>query len=419
MKRRRWRLWRPFLRPIAGRKLPPELRVRNVGALAAALPGGLHDPGFDILLRRIDQSPILMGNRVRVFFRGPETFDAMRATIDGAKTEVLVESYIFKDDATGRSFLETLSRAVGRGVRVRVLADAFGSIATRRDFWKEMRSQGIEVRLFNVLFPHFFLQPFRDHRKILVVDGATAFTGGMNIGDEYGSSLSAHGGPWRDTHVQLDGPAAWAMAIVFTEAWNAAGGSPVVIEPLEPRTGGVPILVLDSRPFRGTDEIASTLAAIVAAARKRIWITNAYFAPRRRAVDILGEAAARGVDVRLLLPGKSDVPLVRHAGHGHYARLLDRGVRIFEYQAAVLHAKTMVVDDYLCVAGSSNLDFRSFHFNAECNVLFLDSDCARVFTDAFEADLEKSVEIRREIWERRSLPRRIGDSLARMLGPVL
>ena len=419
MKRRRWRLWRPALRPRAGRRLPPELRVENVGRLAAALPGGLRDPGFSILLRRIDQSPILDGNRVRAFFRGPETFEAMCAAIDAAKEEVLVESYIFKDDATGRSLLETLVRAVGRGARVRVLADAFGSIATRRAFWKEMRARGIEVRLFNPLFPHLLLQPFRDHRKILVIDSVVAFTGGMNIGDEYGSSLSARGGPWRDTHVQVDGPAAWSMAIVFTEAWHAAGGSPVLLSPLEPKTGGVPILVLDSRPFRGTGEIASALAAIVAAARERIWITNAYFAPRRRAVELLGEAAGRGVDVRLLLPGRSDVPLVRHAGHGYYAALLKRGVRIFEYQPAVLHAKTLVVDDFVSLAGSSNLDFRSFHFNAECNIVMLDSDIGRRFSETFEEDLKRSVEITPPQWARRSFLHRAGDALARRLGPIL
>ncbi len=362
MKRRRWRLWRPILRPRAGRKLPSDLRPENVGRLAAALPEGLRDPGFLILLRRIDQSPVLDGNRVRVFFRGPETFEAMRAAIDAAQNEVLIESYIFKDDATGRSLLETLSRAVARGVTVRVLADAFGSIATRRAFWKEMRAAGIEVRLFNPLFPHLLLQPFRDHRKILVIDAVTAFTGGMNIGEA---------------------------------------------------------LVLDSRPFRGTGEIASSLAAMVAAARRRIWITNAYFAPRRRAVDLLGEAAARGVDVRLLLPGVSDVPLVRHAGHGYYAPLLARGVRIFEYQGAVLHAKTVVADDFLSIAGSSNLDFRSFHFNAECNVVLFGSDTARCFTAAFEKDLEKSVEITRAQWARRSFPHRVGDALARRLGPIL
>ena len=356
---------------------------------------------------------------MRAFFRGPETFDAMRAAIDAAREDILMESYIFKDDATGRSLMETLGRAVGRGVRARVLADAFGSLATRRDFWKEMRARGIEVRLFNPLFPHLLLQPFRDHRKILVVDCRTAFTGGMNIGDEYGSSLSARGGPWHDTHVRVDGPAAWGMAIVFTEAWRASGGSPIELEPLAPETGGVAILVLDSRPFRGTGEIASALAAIAAGARRRLWITNAYFAPRWRAIERLGEAAERGVDVRLLLPGRSDVPLVRHAGHGYYAALLARGVRIFEYQPAVLHAKTLVADDFVTLAGSSNLDFRSFHFNAECNIVMLDEETGRLFSRKFEEDLEQSVEVTAAAWARRSFLHRTGDALARRLGPVL
>ncbi len=415
--RRKW--LRPLLRPRPWRTLPPELRVESVGKLVAGLPEGLRDPGFAVLLRRIDESPILEGNRVGAFFRGPETFDAMLAAIDAARKEVLVESYIFKDDATGRNLLETLGRAVGRGVAVRVLADAFGSIATRRAFWNEMRALGIEVRLFHPLFPHLLLQPFRDHRKILVVDGRTAFTGGMNIGDEYGSSLSSHGGPWRDTHVRVEGPAAWGMAIVFTEAWDAAGGTPIALEPIEPETGGVAILVLDSRPFRGTDEIASALAAIVGGARRRLWVTNAYFAPRWRAVERLGEAARRGVDVRLLLPGRSDVPLVRHAGHGYYKALLERGVRIFEYQKAVLHAKTAVADDFVSLAGSSNLDFRSFHFNAECNIVMLDEETGRVFSEQFEKDLEESVEVTAAAWARRSFLHRMGDAFARRLGPVL
>ena len=412
-------MWRPILRPRPGRTLPPELRFGPVQELAAKLPEGLRDPGFGVLLRRIDESPIFEGNRVQVFFKGPETFAAMQEAIDSAREEVLVESYIFKDDQTGRSFRDALTRAVKRGATVRVLADAFGSIATRRGFWKEMRRRGIEVRLFHPIFPHLLLQPFRDHRKILVVDGRISFTGGMNIGDEYGSSLSRHGGPWRDSHIRIEGPASWGMAIVFTEAWDAAGGSRVELAPLSPETGGVPVFILDSRPFRGTGEMASALAAIVTAARKRLWITNAYFAPRYRAIDLMTRAAKRGIDVRLLLPGRSDVTLVRHAGHGHFRALLDGGVRIFEYRAAILHAKTLIADDHVCVIGSSNLDFRSFHLNAEANVVILDEATGSTFTRAFEQDMEKSVEIVPSLWNRRSFRHKAGDALARMLGPFL
>ena len=390
-----------------------------MGRLAGALDDGLHDPAFPLLLRGIDDAPILPGNRVDVFFRGENAFEAMGKAIDAAREEVLVESYILKDDSTGHAFLDVVGRAAARGVAVRVLADAWGSLTTRRSFWKEMKRRGVEARLFNPLFPHLLFQPFRDHRKILVVDRRVAFTGGMNIADEYGSGIGSSTGPWRDTHARIEGPAAWELAVVFSEAWRRAGGS-LEFEPLSPpANAGASILVLDSRPGRGYEETASALAAIVGAAREKVWITNAYFAPRARAVRVLGEAVRRGVDVRLLLPGRSDVPLVRHAGHGYFGALLRLGVRVFEYGDAILHAKTLVADDFVSVVGSTNLDFRSFHFNAEANVVILDAPTGRAFADAYRDDLTRSVEIDANAWTRRPGLHRIGDNLARRLGPLL
>ena len=412
------RRWLPILFPKAGRRLPKELSAGHVRTLAAVLPLGLRDPGFPELLHRIDQGFVLGGNRVQLFFRGEAAFASMCEAIRGATREVLLESYILKDDATGRRFGDELASAAKRGVTVCVLADFFGSFATHARFWSGMRRRGIEVRLFNPLFPHLFLQPFRDHRKILAVDRRVAFTGGMNIGDEYGSSASGVG-PWRDTHARVEGPGAWEMATVFCEAWARAGGTRIVLEPLE-RNPAEPVrlLTLDARPRRGHGEIAAVLEAIAAASRKTLWITNAYFAPKWRAVGLLGDAAARGVDVRLLLPGRTDVPIVRHAGHGYYAALLAGGVRIFEYRAAILHAKTLVADEIVSLVGSSNLDFRSFHFNAECNWVFLDSEVGREFASAFEDDLSRADEITASGWKR-SFGHAAGDAIARRLAPVL
>ena len=388
--------------------------------MAAALPAGLHDPGFAELLHLIDRGPILGGNRVEVFFQGDQVFGAMCRAIDAAQSEILLESYILKDDTTGRGFLEALANARSRGVSVRVLADFVGSFATRRAFWAEMRRRGIEVRLFNPRFPHLLFQPFRDHRKILVVDRRVVFTGGMNIADEYGSAPGSHRGPWRDTHARVEGTTAWEMATVFSEAWMRAGGGPLALKSLEKNPAEpVSILTLDSRPGRGHGETAAVLSAIVAAARHRIWITNAYFAPRHRAVLVLAEAARRGVDVRLLLPGRADVPLVRHAGHGYFRGLLSEGVRVFEYQKAILHAKALVADDFVSVVGSTNLDFRSFHFNAECNLVILDVDVGRVLAAAFEDDLTRSTEITPAQWRRRRPLHALGDSAARLLAPIL
>ena len=424
MSPRRTRSFRPILHPHAGRELPEELRAGQVGRLARGLPRGLEDPGLEILLRRIDRAPIFGGNRVEVFTRGAEAFAAMREATLAARQEIVLESYIFKDDATGRLFLEEAAAAAARGVAVRVLADAAGSTKTRARFWREMAGHGVEVRLFNPLFRRFWwFQPFRDHRKILAVDRRVAFTGGMNIGEEYGSpDRLPPGKVWRDTHVRVEGPTAWEMAVVFAEGWTRAGGPPFDIEPLPAAEGeeaGARILVLDSRPGRGHAESAAVLAALVGAARRTVWITNAYFAPGRTAVDVLGEAAGRGIDVRLLLPGWTDVPLLRHAAHGYYTDLLARGVRIFEYRGHVLHAKSLVADGYASVVGSTNLDFRSFVFNAECNLVILDRATGATMEEIFRQDLAASEEILPAAWSRRPLPHRLGDRMARWLSPVL
>ena len=418
----RFRRFRPVLRPAPGRKLPRELRVGRVGRLAAALPQGIEDPGFEMLLRRIDGAPFFGGNRVDVFFTGADAFRAMRESGQAAQREILLESYIFKDDSTGRQFLEGIGAAAGRGVAVRVLADALGSHSTRAEFWREMESHGVQVRLYNPLFKRFWYQPFRDHRKILVLDREVAFTGGMNIGEEYGSFRPKLGETWRDTHVRVTGPAAWEMALVFQEGWAHADGEPFEIQPLPANVAEAPgsrILVLDSRPKRGQAESAAVLAAVAAAARRRLWITNAYFAPGHQALRILEDAADRGVDVRLLLPGRTDVPIVRRAGHGYYGTLLERGVRIFEYQEAILHAKTLVADGLVSVVGSTNLDFRSFLFNAECDLLILCPETAATMENAFREDQKRSEEVRLADWRRRPLVTKTGDRLARWLSPVL
>ena len=413
--------WRPVLRPFPGRRLPEHLAPRRVGRLAERLAAGVRDPGFETLLSEIDQALVHTGNRVELFFRGPEAFAAMLAAVESAAAEVLLESYILRDDPTGRRFADALIAARRRGVRVRVLADAFGSWRTPAAFWRRLRGEGIESRLFSPLWTSSLRTvQLRDHRKILVVDRRIAFTGGMNIGEEYGSSTRPRGGVFRDTHARVEGTAAWEMAVVFREGWRRAGGSRFPIENAAPSgSPGARVLVLDTRPRRGAREFAASMSALVGATRERLWLTTAYFAPRFRGVRLLGRAARRGVDVRLLVPGRTDVPLVRHAGHGFFSALLSRGIRVFEYQAAILHAKTAVADGCVSIVGSSNLDFRSFELNAECNFAIFDEPSGRAMEQRFERDLAESVEIRLGPWRRRGRVHRLGDTLARSLAPIL
>ncbi len=418
-RRRSLRFWRPVPRPLAGTRLPRELRPRRVPRLAAALAEGVRDAGFQTLLQRIDRSPLHQASEVQIYARGINAFAAMAAAVQAARREVLLESYIFKDDRLGKAAAEFLRAAAERGVAVKVLADAVGSWSTNAAFWGHLGEHGIEVRLFHSLVSHPLLHAYRDHRKILVVDREVAFTGGMNIGDEYAVG-EGNTPAWRDTHARVCGSPAWEMAVVFDEGWRRAGGTPLEHDrqPAD-QAAGLPVQVLDSRPGRGHVESASVLGAITGAARERLWITNSYFAPRRTVVDLLGEAVERGVDVRLLLPGRTDVPLVRHAGHGLYARLLRKGVRLWEYQRSVLHAKTLVADDFVSVVGSSNLDYRSFRFNAECNLLILGDDPAASLSAAFAADLDDSLEITAAEWRARRFSHRLGDRLASALAPLL
>lgn len=393
----------------------------RVGHLARQVAGDVRNPAFADLLADIDGgAPVHQENRVELFFDGDEAFEAMREAIDGAEREVLLESYIIRDDEIGERIFGALRTACGRGARVRVLADAYGSSDADGGFWDTLRDTGVEVRLFHPLWSNPLNSAYRDHRKILVVDRRVAFTGGMNIASKYRGSRKEVTHPWRDTHAQVEGSTALEMALVFAEGWARAGGEELDVEGWsDDEPGGeADVLVLDARPHRGHAEAASALAAIAGVARERLWITNAYFAPRWTAVQVLREPAIRGVDVRLLLPAWTDAPFVRHAGHGWFSELLGCGVRIFEYEPALLHAKSLVADGYASVIGSTNLDFRSFHFNAECNLVILDEATGRRLEEVFEEDLARSREIHAGPWQKRPIPHKVGDRVCRWLAPL-
>lgn len=451
-----------------------DARAWRVRSSARALGGGVRDPEFRALVQRIDGGPLHRCPPVRLLPDGEEAFARMRAAIAEAREEVLLETYILRDDRLGVSMQTALLEAAARGLRVYVLADAVGSLATGDHFWSTLEAGGVQVRHFHRFWHHPLDALRRDHRKLLVIDRAVGFTGGMNIGEEYGSSIRRRRDAWRDTFVEVRGSVAGELAAVFAEGWDRARGPAlpgleyvswsdgVLHPPLPSRTAQLraqvtsrlpasfpfrsqlrqqlgrrrdrrrgrqvrriadspaddesAVLVVDPRPGRGQREMLTVLVALASAARERLWVTTPYFAPPTRALELLAEAAQRGVDVRLLLPGeRTDVALVRHAAHGAYAYLLKRGVRIFEYQRATLHAKTLVVDGYASMIGSSNLDFRSMWLNAECNVLLFDDACGASLERVFQSDLEGSVEITGAQWGTRPWGHRLLDGVARAL----
>lgn len=465
-------------------RLPRELRTYRAWALAHQLPGGVRDEAFPLLAQRIMRRAVHAIAETQVMVDGAVAFKAILEAIAAAREEVLLEMYILRDDHVGAEVRAALAAAVQRGVHVYVLADAVGSLETDDTFWSGLEHDGATVRLFHRLRYWPFDALRRDHRKIIVIDRCVAFTGGMNIGEEYGSSIrrkrdAQHANwreAWRDTLVRMDGAVARELAAVFAEGWDRAQGPPLPgleyiswadddAPPMDARTdpamsaitatwsarrwrtqveravarrlgarrdrrrgrrvrreagdamadGLSGALVLDSRPGRGQRELLAVLASLVGGARTRLWITTPYFAPPTRALRLMQAAARRGVDVRLLVPGThTDNALVRHAAHGAYRALLNAGVRVFEYERAMLHSKTAVVDGYAGVIGSTNLDFRSFWLNAECNVLLFDEGAAAALERAFTDDCGRSTEITIPSWSTRSIRHQIGDWIARL-----
>ncbi|MDQ6610855.1 MAG: phospholipase D-like domain-containing protein [Gemmatimonadota bacterium] len=450
------------VRPVAPATPHEPMPPREAWALACKLPDGVCDVGFRPLIHEIDAAPMHGCAPTQLLTDGEEAFRIIGEACKAAREEILVETYILRDDRIGLTLLQQLADAVKRGVRVHVLADGIGSLGTGRKYWRDLEAAGISVRLFHPWWRAPLHAMRRDHRKIFVFDREIAFTGGMNIGIEYGSSIRTKGNntAWRDTFIRVEGDVSLELAAVFAEGWDRAGGpalpglsyvswSEGIVQPprgfaalrspqlrarvkrrlalRQDRKRGrrvqraepavVPlqhdaVMVLDSRPGRGQPETIGVLSALWGAARSRLWVTTPYFAPPLGALDVLEDAVKRGVDVRLLLPGKSDIAFIRHAAHGTYAKLLRAGVRIFEYQPAILHAKTMVVDGQVGVVGSANLDFRSLWLNAECNLLLFNHETAAALEAAFTKDLGTSVEITAEMWKQRGWKHRLLDAVA-------
>ena len=327
---------------------------------------------------------------------GDVLYEAMLEAIAGARRRVCLETYIFAWDEVGQRFGAALMERARAGVHAHLLVDAFGSLGLLpRWAQAELAGAGVRVRRFH---RWQWRDPWRynrrDHRKLLVVDGRTVFLGGFNIHRQ--SSLAAFGPQrWRDTHLELSGPAAAQAELLFDVFWRYRRGRAAAIR----RLGR--LLLLSNHNRRGRRALRRVINGLLGSARRRAWISTPYFVPDRRLQTRLLAAAGRGVDVRLLVPGKSDVALARWAAHAAYARLLEGGVRIFEYQPRVLHAKTIVVDGRRCLVGTANLDYRSLRHNYEVSLRDSDPSLGRSLELHFEADLADALEVEHAAWSRR------------------
>jgi cardiolipin synthase len=339
------------------------------------------------------------GNRVRLLVDGPATYDLMLDLITTAERWIHLENYIIRDDVTGWRFAEALASRARAGVPVRLMYDRFGSVATGGKYWRFLRSAGVEVRGFNELhLLRIFANLTRNHRKLLVADGACAVIGGQCIGDEWAGDPIKGIPPWRDTAVEIRGPAAIALDAAFAVTWTLSGpplAADEIAREAEP-CGDADIRVVVGEP--GRERAYRALEYLTAGSIERLWITDAYLVPPPRLFQALLDAARDGADIRLLVPGTSDVPLVRNITRTGYRRLLRAGIRIFEWDGPMLHAKTLVSDGRWSRIGTSNLNASSLLGNYELDVLIEDEGLARDMDMQFRRDMESSLEVRRRLY---------------------
>jgi len=374
-------------------------------------------------LAQVGELDLYRGNVAKLLVDGPQTFKAMKREIALARKRILLESYIFEDDGIAAEMGTLLAEKARAGVAVHVMYDSVGSVSTDAAFFDKLRAQGISVCAFNPINPAerpgYFSIEHRNHRKVLVVDRESAFAGGINISQVYakGSSGSGRGSGkpadaqnegWRDTQVELHGPAVEAFSEQFIATWRKQGCKGEIADlPMPVRGAAEPgkrvVKVMISSPDDAYNPIYASLLSVFKGARESIRVTMAYFAPGEEMIEALSDAAKRGVKVQLILPAKSDFKLVLHAGRSYYSRLLEAGVEIYELEDSVLHAKTAVVDGVVGTVGSSNLDWRSFVANNEINVVVLGRDFGAEMDALFERDLKASRRITREAWSSRGL----------------
>lgn len=361
------------------------------------------------------------GNRVRLFETGREGLHAMLEAIRGAEHHVHLETYILRADETGRRFLSALAERARAGVQVRILYDAVGSRGLDEAALLPLRSAGGDVMAFQPLswLGRGFRPRRRDHRKILVVDGRVAFTGGLNIGQEYERGLAPGDRGWRDAHICLEGPAVRDLEALFLESWFRADAPDLpwqsFLDAAPAPCGEVRCAIVPDGPVYRRRRARELLIAALDGAGRYARFETPYFAPGKGVLDALGRASERGVEVDLVLAGRTDHPMLRRAVRAILPRLLARGLRVHEYEEEMMHAKLAAFDDQWAILGTSNLDRQSLEHSYEVNVIFEGGELPALLGKRILEDAQRSHRIDEETLESRAPLDRLLDRLASLL----
>ncbi len=387
-------------------------------------------------------SPLVLGNKLTLLQNGPETYEAMIEAIRAARDHINLETYEFADDEIGQQFADLLLERQAAGVQVNIIQDSFGSFDTPNAFFERLRDAGINVLEFNPINPiagntAAWLLNNRDHRKQLIVDGRIVFTGGINITDVYLTSPpgSSSSGPknnidqarvqtteksvgWRDTHIRIEGPVVAEFQKLFMDTWARQKGAPLTVRNYFPELGiaGDEIVrAIGSTPNDPFSPIYMTLISAITHAELKVHLTIAYFAPDPQLIEALIGAAERDVDVQLILPGyTASSATIFHLGRSYYTKLLRGGVRIYERNGSLMHAKTATIDDVWSTIGSTNMDWRSFLHNDEINAVILGRGFATQMEAMFTQDLAETDEVVLSQWRQRPFKMRWKERIARI-----
>ncbi len=392
-------------------KYTPEFRVRVEGQVT-------HHSAVEELVR----IPFTRGNDAKLLVDGEATFGAIFAAIDAAERYVLVQFFIIHADDLGNELKRKLIAKASSGVRVYLLYDEIGSYSLPKGYVEELRGAGVQVEAFKTTKGprNRFQINFRNHRKIVVVDGRTAYIGGHNVGDEY-MGRDHEIGRWRDTHVQIEGPSVQVAQLTFIEDWYWATHEVPALDwvPKAAPNGDRHLLVFPTGPADQLDSCGLFFGIAIHRAVRRVWIASPYFVPDTQVIAALQIAALRGVDVRILLPEKPDHKLVYLASFSYYDETLPYGVKIYRYMPGFLHQKVVLVDDDYAAVGTANMDNRSFRLNFEVSVLFADRPFVKEVSAMLEEDFNESRECSLEEFHRRPLAFKMAVAFARLLSPIL
>lgn len=374
------------------------------------------------LLRNLDQTPLLGGNDVKIFTSGEEKFRYLLNDIENAQNHIHIEYYIFDDDEIGLKIRDALIKKSGEGVEVRVIYDSFGSRKTKKKFFEEFRKAGIEAEPFlKLALPKLTSRlNYRNHRKIVVIDGQIGYVGGMNIANRYVDGLDW--GIWRDTHARIEGKGVQGLQSIFLIDWYFVSQTLIASRkffPELPAFGDICLQTTNSGPLREEREISHGILQAIYDAQKSIFIQTPYFIPPEPLLEALQAAAIRGVDVRVMMSEKSDVSYAQAASRSFVKELLHAGIKVYMYQKGFLHSKLMVFDDTLTLIGSVNFDSRSFEHNFEVEAFIYNHDLAKQANEIFVEDQRFSRVISLREWAKRPAKKRLFESFMRLFTPLL